>query len=246
MKQQADFESLKREAAAAALSLVEDEMVVGLGTGSTAKHFIDLLGQAVAAGELRGVTGVPTSRASESQALGLGIKLIELPAAGIDMTVDGMDEVAVTNGRLDAVKGLGGALLREKIVASAAATFVLIGDDSKLVSHLGEKSPLPVEVARFGWQRTLRLLEDLSAESSGADSHVKLRSTGSEPYVTDNGGLIVDCYMPAGYDAATLAAALDATPGVVGHGLFLGIAARAFLAGDGRVRELAAEREATL
>ncbi len=241
-----NFEDLKRQAAAEALALVSDGMVVGLGTGSTAKHLIDLLGRAVAAGELRGVRCVPTSQASHAQAVSLGIELIDLPAGDIDITIDGMDEVAFAGGRLDAVKGLGGALLREKIVACAARSFVLIGDDSKLVTRLGERSPVPVEIARFGWQRSLKLLQSLSAEhadpSRAAGARAEVRLTGGEPYVTDNGGYIVDCYLGAGYDPAGLAAALDLTPGVVGHGLFLGTAARAFLASDGRVRELVATR----
>lgn len=262
MKSQGEPEDLKRQAAAAALALVSDGMVVGLGTGSTAKHLIDQLGAALAAGELRDVKGVPTSQASERQALALGIELVDLPPAGVDVAIDGMDEVALAAGRLDAVKGLGGALLREKIVACAARSFVLIGDDSKLVGRLGERSPLPVEIARFGWRRTLKLLDDLTVEMStlltdaalppvpvgagpsarDAGAHARLRLTGTEPstepFVSDNGGYVVDCYLGAGYDAPALAAALDGTAGVVGHGLFLGVASRAFLATSSGVTEL--------
>lgn len=228
-----DADDLKRRAAAAAFGLVEHGMLLGLGTGSTAKHLIDLLGEALVAGSLEGIKAVPTSRASQRQAEALGIELVELPPEGVDLAIDGMDELAVVNGRLDAVKGLGGALLREKVVALAAKRFVLIGDDSKLVARLGERSPLPVEVARFGWRRTVRLLEDLGAS-------VALRRHGGSPFVSDNGNLICDCTFEAGYDALALQDELARTVGVMEHGLFLGVAERAYLATADGVRELRA------
>lgn len=234
MKRPLDLEDLKRQAAARAVDLIADEMVVGLGTGSTAKHAVELLGERLRAGELRGVKGVPTSLATERQATALGIELVELPAGGVDVAVDGMDEVVLTAGRLDAVKGLGGALLREKIVADSARVFVLIGDETKRVRSLGERSPVPVEVARFGWRHTLSRLEDIATSAA-------LRRVSGEPFVSDNGNYIVDCALEPGYDALALQATLDGLAGVVGHGLFLGVARVAYLATSGGVEELSAE-----
>src|SRR5690606_4535912 len=170
-------EDLKKQAALRAVTLVASGMTVGLGTGSTATHFVAELGRRLAAGELARVVGVPTSRATARQATALGIPLVEVPTAGVDLAVDGMDEY---DDDLDAIKGLGGALLREKIVAASAATFVLIGDSSKHVKRLGEKAPLPVEVATFGWQPTAAALAGLGAVPA-------LRRGGDQPFVTDNG-----------------------------------------------------------
>lgn len=234
MKRPPDLEDLKRQAAARAVALIADRMVVGLGTGSTAKHAVELLAQRLHAGDVRGVTGVPTSVATQRQAAALGIELVDLPVGGVDVAVDGMDELAVTQGRLDAVKGLGGALLREKIVAESAREFVLIGDETKRVGSLGERSPLPVEIARFGWRHTLGLLGDLATRAT-------LRRVADEPFVSDNGNYIVDCTLEPGYDALALQATLDGLAGVVGHGLFLGVARVAYLATSAGVVELAAD-----
>lgn len=212
---------LKQAAALEAILLVESGMVVGLGTGSTAKHFVAELGRMLATGELEGVTGVPTSQTTAQQAKEVGIPLVELGAAGVDLAVDGMDEY---DDALNAIKGLGGALLREKIVAAAASTFVLIGDASKHVTRLGSLAPLPVEVARFGWLRTAAVLEGLGAVPS-------LRSVDGEPFVSDNGNLILDCRFPGGFEPASLADSLSGVPGVMEHGLFVGMAHKAFVAG---------------
>ena len=210
----------KREAALRAVALVESGMTLGLGTGSTARHFVAELGSRLAAGDLERVRGVPTSRETARQAADLGIEVLELGTEGVDLAVDGMDEY---DDDLDAIKGLGGALLREKVVAAAAATFVLIGDVSKHVARLGDKAPLPVEVAAFGWRRTARQLEGLGAEPA-------LRLSQGEPFVTDNGNLILDCRFPGGLRPAALALAQCEVPGVLAHGMFLGMAHRAFVA----------------
>ncbi|HKI58669.1 MAG TPA: ribose-5-phosphate isomerase RpiA [Trueperaceae bacterium] len=222
------IERLKRDAARRALELVEPGMLVGLGSGSTAHHFIAGLGARLAAGALAGVRAVASSRESESQALELGIPLIDLPAGGIDLAVDGMDEVSPT---LDAIKGLGGALTREKIVAAAARRFVLVGDGRKRVDRLGQRAPVPVEIIAFGWRHTRERLRALGADP-------RLRGGEADPYTTDNGNLILDLAMPGPFDPRTLADALCGVPGVVEHGLFLGMAERAFVAEAGGVAEL--------
>ncbi len=222
------IESFKQEAALRALDLVESGMVIGMGTGSTARYFVEGLGQRLAEGRLRDVTAVPTSDHTEAMARAAGIPIVDLPAAGVALAVDGMDEVTPS---LDAIKGLGAALTREKIVAAAAEHFVLIGDDSKRVDYLGQKAPVPVEVVRFGWHRTAALLQALG-------SRPVLRGTESEPVVTDNGNLVLDCWFASAFDAAAVAERMASMPGVVEHGLFLNMAARAFVAGRSGVAEL--------
>ncbi len=224
-------ELYKREAALRALALVESGMLVGLGTGSTAYWLVEGLGQKLARGELTDVAGVPTSRQTAEQAKRLGIPLVDLPPAGVDLAIDGMDELAPG---LDAIKGLGGALTREKIVAVAATRFVLIGDASKYVRTLGEKAPVPVEVVPFGHERTRRALEYFGASTAP-------RMAGAEPFVTDNGNLIYDCRFAAGFDAPTVALALAELPGVVEHGMFLGVTDLAFVASGEGVTEHGAE-----
>lgn len=223
-----DLEQFKREAALRALALVEDGMLLGLGTGSTAHWFVLELGERLKSGALKGVRGVATSAATAEQANELGIELVALPPTGVDLAVDGMDELTPD---LSAIKGLGGALAREKVVASAAARFVLIGDTTKLVDRLGQKAPLPVEVLRFGHERTAFLLSELGCEP-------RLRRAASEPFVTDNGNIIYDCHFAERFDAPAVAERLGETPGVVEHGLFLAMCERAFVAGDDGVEEL--------
>lgn len=215
-----DNDRLKQQAALQAVALVQSGMTLGLGTGSTAKQFVSELGRRLAAGELTDIVGVPTSQATARQAEALGIPMSELGAGGVDLAVDGMDEY---DDRLDAIKGLGGALLREKVVAAAATTFVLIGDSTKHVTRLGDKAPVPVEVAVFGWRRTARRLEDLGAVPT-------LRLVDGVAFVSDNGNLILDCSFPAGLRPAALSRDLCQVPGVLAHGLFLGMAHRAFVA----------------
>ncbi len=190
-------------------------MVLGLGTGSTAAIAVELLGERVRQG-LR-VVGVPTSERTAAQARELGIPLGELAAyPELDLTMDGADEVEVAT--LDLVKGLGGALVREKIVAAASRRMVVMVDESKLVDRLGGVR-LPVEVVRFGWQATARHLA-----REGADGRLRLGPDGT-PFVTDNGNHIIDCAI-AIPDAAELDGRLSRIPGVVETGLFVGIAAR--------------------
>lgn len=226
------LEMRKREAALRALDLVTSGTTVGLGSGSTARYFVEGLGERLRDGALRDVNGVPTSDGTEALARRHGIPIAELGEHGVDIDVDGMDEVTPA---LDAVKGLGGAMAREKIVAAAARRFVLIGDDRKRVTRLGERSPVPVEALPFGVRRTGQRLRELGARPV-------LRLVGEQPYRTDNGNLVLDCHFDGPFDPAGLADALGALPGVVEHGLFLGMAARAFVATDTGVLELVPER----
>lgn len=220
--------ALKRAAAEAALAEVRSGMLLGLGSGSTAGAFLEALGERLQAGELRNVRGVPTSRETERTARRLGIPIVDLPEGGVDLAVDGMDEVAAG---LDAIKGLGGALLREKVVAAAARRFVLVGDEGKRVDRLGTRAPLPVEVLGFGVARTTARLRDLGLTP-------RLRGGELEPFLSDNGHPILDCDLPAGLDPGALQASLAAVPGVLGDGLFLGMAAAAYLAGEEGVTRL--------
>ena len=223
-----DREAEKRSAALAAARLIESGTVLGLGSGSTADHLTRAVGDALARGELQGVVGVPTSGRTEALARSLGIPLIELPPEGVDLAIDGMDEVTPT---LDAIKGLGGALLREKVVAQSAARFVLIGNGSKRVAHLGERAPIPVEVLPFGWRRSARRIESLGLRP-------EVRGGEGAPFTSDNGNLVVDAYAEDRFDPPTIDRELLAIPGVLGHGLFLGTAALALLAEGGGVTTL--------
>ncbi len=223
------IDTLKAQAAAQAVGYVADGMVVGLGTGSTADFFLRALGAQVAAG-LR-VVGVPTSLRSEARARELGIPLTTLDVhPQIDITVDGADEVELAG--LSLIKGRGGALLREKLVAVASRLEVIIVDGGKVVPALG-RGLVPVEVIPFGWMGTAARLTALGAVP-------QLRSVnpaGESPanpaehaYVTDGGNFILDCQWPPIADPATLAAAVKALTGVVEHGLFIGLAARVIVA----------------
>jgi len=226
-------EDLKRAAAARALDLVEDGMRLGLGTGSTAKHFVALLGERVRAG-LR-VVGVPTSEATRAQAEGEGVPLAALDdLPELDLTVDGADEL---DEELRLIKGGGGALLREKIVAAASRRMIVIADGSKRVARLG-RFPLPIEVAPFGLEATRRALtRTLDGFRLPLDLRLR-RAANGEPYVTDGGHLILDARLEAIESPDALAAALVAIPGVVEHGLFLGLATGAVLATEQGLVEL--------
>lgn len=214
----ASAEEMKRRAAERAMRFVAPGMRLGLGSGSTARHFVDLLGAAVRDG--LDVVGVPTSEATRAQAAGLGVPLTDLDATPeLDLCVDGADEFDLS---LRLIKGGGGALLREKIVASAARRMIVITDGSKRVERLG-RFPLPVEVAPFGLRSTARAVERAAA-NLGCVSPAVLRMAGAEPFVTDGGHHILDCAFGAIPDADALAAALDPLPGVMGHGLFIGLA----------------------
>jgi ribose 5-phosphate isomerase A len=224
-------EAYKRQAAERAIALVEDGMTLGLGTGSTAAHFIDLLGQRVKEG-LR-VECVPTSEATRAHAERLGIPLIGLDRRPfLDLVVDGADEI---DPQLRLIKGRGGALLCEKIVATASDRMVVIADHSKRVAVLGS-SPLPVEVVRFGVAATRNMIDVLAADA-GCEGNVALRlRDDGQPFVTDSGNFIVDCAFGRIDEPEALDDALKMVPGVVENGLFLGLADAAIVAGpDGVV-----------
>ncbi len=210
----------KRAAAARALELVEDGMTLGLGTGSTAAWFVRLLSERIRAGGLS-VAGVPTSNTTMWLARELGVPLTTLEVAGrLDLTVDGADEF---DPRLDLIKGGGGALLQEKIVATASARMAVITDAAKRVGVLG-RFPLPVEVVRFGWTATRAAISDVLAGADVDGREIVLRQNGSGPLITDEGHHILDLKLGRIGDPAALAAALNAVPGVVESGLFVGIA----------------------
>jgi ribose 5-phosphate isomerase A len=216
----------KREAAHAALELLPERGVIGLGSGSTAKLFIEEVGRLVAAG--RDLRGVPTSEESRALAASLGIPL--LPDTGpwsIDVCVDGADEVS---DGLDLIKGGGGAQTKEKIVNYASRFNVIVVDESKLSRHLGEKWGVPVEVLPFGWQSTRQRLEPFGG--------ITLRERAGRPYVTDSGNLILDMRTGPIEDPGHLDRAMRAIPGVVETGLFVGRADVVVVAGSRGVRRL--------
>jgi ribose 5-phosphate isomerase A len=218
----------KRLAAARAAELVEDGMTIGLGSGSTAECFVRSVGERVASG-LR-VRGIASSLRTEAIAAEVGIQLVDLDRT-IDLAVDGAD--AIERGTLNAVKGLGGALTREKLIALAARRFVLVGDRSKLVGQLAERRttlPVPVEVLAFGWKLTAKRLEVLGSPV--------LREQYGRAVTTDNGNVIVDLFMPSLDQLDSLAAAIHAVPGVVEHGLFLHMAELAIVAEPDAVETL--------
>ena len=216
MSQSQSPDDLKQQAAALGVESVRDGMVVGLGTGSTAEHAVRLLGQKVAAGLQ--IRGVPTSEATARLAREVGIPLVDFESIwGIDVTLDGADEV---DSDLNLIKGGGGALLREKIVAAASKELIVLVDLRKLVPRLGEHFPLPVEVTVFGWQQTARHLAAVGGQP-------KLRTNGGKPFVTDNHNYILDCRFPGGIDdPARVEHDIDKVPGVVESGLFIGMARR--------------------
>ncbi len=218
-------DDLKKLAAARALELVRPGMRLGLGTGSTAKHFVDLLGQRVADG--LDVICVATSEVTEAQARGLAIPMSTLDETPeLDLTIDGADEV---DRELRLIKGGGAALLREKIVAAASARMIVIADDSKLVTQLG-RFPLPIEVVPFGLEVTRRAVAAAIASVGAAGELVLRRKLDGSVLVTDGGHYILDAHLGAIAQPEALAAALARIPGVVEHGLFLGLAAAAILA----------------
>jgi ribose 5-phosphate isomerase A len=202
--------------AAVAADLVQPGMTVGLGTGSTADAVVHELGRRVAAGLV--FTGVATSCRTEALARDLGIPLTTLEeVARVDLGIDGADEIAPN---LDAIKGRGGALLHEKLVALACEQFVLVATTEKNVERLGERTALPVEIVRFGWRQTARRLRDL-----GYSPELRMSPAGSEqPFISDNGSYILDCPTGPMADPVAVANAVKAVPGVVEHGLFLGMA----------------------
>ena len=225
------FGALKKEAGERAASRVSSGMVVGLGTGSTAIHATRRIGELLASGALRDVAGVPTSRATAEEARRLSIPLLsdDIPRE-IDLTIDGADEV---DPALNLIKGGGGALFREKIVAQASRRVVIVVDESKLSAALGTRHALPVEVSRFGWKSQERFLETL-----GGRPALRLGPDGKTAYETDQGNWILDCAFGPIASPPELAAALAARAGIVEHGLFCGIASEVIVAGEGGVREM--------
>jgi len=226
-----DIESQKRAAAARALAFVEPGMRLGLGTGSTARHFVELLAERVRAG--LAVVAVPTSEATRADAERLGVPLSTLEETPeLDLTVDGADEI---DPDLTLIKGGGGALLREKIVASASARMVVIADQSKWVAMLG-RFALPIEVIPFGFTATRAAIEKAVA-AAGCPGPVRLRHTKDGlSFVSDSGHWIVDAALMRIPDPPALADRLARIPGVVEHGLFIGLAQTAVLAGPDGAR----------
>lgn len=225
-----DTSSLKKAAAERAVDFVEAGMVVGLGSGSTTLHAVRRIGELVREGQLKDILGVPTSESTAAEARRLRIPVTTLERDPVvDLTIDGADEVAPN---FDLIKGGGGALLREKIVAQASQRLIIVIDESKLTPALGTKWVVPVEVIPFGWIPEGNFLASLGAE-------VKLRQTaGGEPYVTDQGNWILDARFGPIKEPTALAAKLAARAGIVAHGLFLGLATDVVVAGPGGVRHL--------
>lgn len=226
-------EDLKREAARRALEDVRPGMRLGLGTGSTARHFVDLLGARVAQG--LDVICVPTSEVTARQAESLAIPLSDLETLGqLDLTVDGADEL---DANLNLIKGGGGALLREKIVAAASATMIVIADSSKVVATLG-RFPLPVEVNRFGLAATRHAVTEI-LKAHCAEGGLKLRGEDKgEVFVTDGGHLILDAFFGRISQPEALSRDLLDIPGVVQHGLFLDMCSKAYVAAPDGVKTL--------
>lgn len=228
--------SLKIEAARTALGYVEDGMKLGIGTGSTAEEFVRLLAERIRSG-MR-IVGVPTSERTAALCRELGVPLAALDdEPALNLTVDGADEI---DPALSLIKGGGGALLREKIVAAASARMIVIADRSKLVDMLG-RFPLPIEVNRFGLKAT-EIAIGKAAAGLGLNAVLTLRMTPTGPFVTDGGHLILDASFGRIPDTRALADALHAIPGVVEHGLFLGLADIAIVAGEAGVETISATR----
>jgi len=226
-----NMDDLKRQAAARALEQVRDGMKLGLGTGSTAKHFVELLGMRVREG--LSVVGVPTSEVTRADAVRCGVPLTTLDEVGrLDLTVDGADEI---DPALNLIKGGGGALLREKIVASASDRMIVIADDTKWVDMLG-RFPLPVEVIPFGLAATQRAIGKAFAQAGVSGQMMVRKGKDGHVFVTDGGHWIVDAHLGRITDAPRLAGLLTSIPGVVEHGLFIGLASTAMLAGAQGIR----------
>ncbi len=223
----------KEKAAQKAMAFVTPGMTLGLGTGSTAAKFVDLVGAAVADG--LDLVCIPTSEATRAQAAALNIPLTTLDETPhLDVTVDGADEL---DEHLRLVKGGGGALLREKIVATASDKMVVIADDSKYVEMLGQ-FPLPIEVVQFGLKSSLMMIESLAGRVGCKGDIVQRMKEDGTPFITDNGNFILDCHFGRIEKPEALSGALTQVPGVVENGLFLGIADVALIAGDEGITQL--------
>jgi ribose 5-phosphate isomerase A len=221
------LETFKEQAALEAVKLVKSGMTVGLGTGSTAKYAILEIGRLIATRKLVDIVGVPTSQASEALALEVGIPLMELSAAGVDIAIDGADEI---DPNLELIKGAGGALVREKLVEFNAKRFVVVADHTKLVPYLGYKFPVPVEVMQWGFRATMMKIAEVAPQVQA-----RLRQKGNEPVLSDNDNFIVDCSFREILNPRELDAKLRHIPGVIGTGLFVGYANVAFVASENGV-----------
>jgi ribose 5-phosphate isomerase A len=218
-----DREAFKRQAAERAVEYLVSGMVVGLGTGSTAVHAVRRIGALLAEGRLQRVVGIPTADVTAREAERAGVPLGTLDDhPSVDITIDGADEI---DPQLNLIKGLGGALLREKIVAAASRRLIIVADESKRVEQLGTRAPVPVEVIPFARRPATAYLTSLGAR-------VVERRRDGQPFRTDEGNIILDCHFPGLTDPRAMAQLIRAQPGVVEHGLFLGLATEAIIAGE--------------
>ncbi len=225
-----DIESLKRQAAVRAMDYVTSQSCIGLGSGTTMRYALEELGQRLATGRLHSVVGVPSSEQTKQLAQEYAIPLASLEECPeLDVAIDGADEI---DPHLNLIKGRGGALLREKIVAASARRFIIIADDTKIVTQLGSRVALPVEVIPFAMPLVLRQLAKM-----GGTASIR-QATNGQPFWTDEGNHIVDYACGPIHDPAALAAALHRIPGIVEHGLFLGMAQRAIIANREGIRLL--------
>lgn len=217
-----EIEALKKQAAEKAVEQVKSGMVLGLGTGSTTRYAIIKIGELWQAGKLTDIVGVPTSEGTVTLANEYSIPIAMLDEyPEIDLAIDGADEV---DPQLNVIKGLGGALLREKMIEAVVKLFIVVVDGSKISDKLGTVSPLPVEVVQFSWKYTAAWLANLGCTPV-------IRGGQESPYITDNGNYILDCHFPTGIDdPQALNARLCAQPGVVENGLFLGMANQVIVA----------------
>ncbi|KAJ8758506.1 hypothetical protein K2173_000227 [Erythroxylum novogranatense] len=237
-------DDLKKIAAFKAVEFVQSGMVVGLGTGSTAKHAVDRIAHLLRQGKLKNIIGIPTSKKTHQQALSLGIPLSDLDShPTIDLSIDGADEV---DPDFNLVKGRGGSLLREKMIESASKKFIVIVDETKLVKHVGANGAMPVEVVPFCWKFTQESLQKLF-DYAGCEAKLRSTSVGGgekgEAFVTDNGNYIVDLFFKR--DIGDLKAAGDAIlrlAGVVEHGMFIDMATTVVVAGEHGVRLMPDEK----
>lgn len=215
------IEDLKRQAALKAVEFVQSGMIIGLGTGSTAVHATLAIGEMIADGRLHNILAIPTSQTTAQQAQEVGISLTDLNThTEIDIIIDGADEI---DPHLNLIKGLGGALLREKIAAAASHRIVIIADERKRVSQLGSRAPVPVEVIPFAREPVRLYLQSLGA-------NVILRQQDGQPFMTDENNIIFDCHFSSITNPSQLAQAIRQQPGVVEHGLFLNLATDAIIA----------------
>lgn len=219
----ATIEELKRQAAEQAVEYIQSGMVVGLGTGSTAVFAVRRIGELLADGRLQRIVGIPTAEVTAREAERAGVPLGTLDDhPSVDVTIDGADEI---DPHLNLIKGLGGALLREKIVAAASRRLIIIADDSKRVEQLATRAPVPVEVIQFARRPVVDYLASLGAQ-------VVERRKDGQRFITDEGNLILDCHFPGLANPSEIAQLIRAQPGVVEHGLFLGMATEAIVAGE--------------